>query len=54
MGIHGQEERKVQLSSFVVSHSESIDHEGQPGCEIGDTVESSVFTFSYFRNTNSK
>lgn len=53
MGNHGQEERKVQVSPLAVSRSESID-DGQPGCETGDPVESFVFTFSYFRNTNNK
>ena len=54
MGLHAQEERKVQVFSLAVSHSEFVDNEGHPGCETGNSVESSVSTFSCFRNTNSK
>lgn len=52
----GGEEQKVQLFSLAMSHSESVDYrrEDQPDCETGDSVESFVSSFIYFRNTNSE
>lgn len=53
-GGNGEKERRAQLSSLAMSHSESADNEGQPECETGDSVESFVSSFTYFRNTNSE